>query len=97
MINPASHNGQRGVAKDSGPPHPHYAFDLRNTMESTTVPAVSQLQGVTTTEAQMTVLPANPAAKSGPGKLDLTQMESPKKLSEFRLEDLTIDGICGVY
>lgn len=30
-------------------------------------------------------------------KLDLRGMAPPVKLAEARLEDLTIDGICGVY
>ncbi len=42
--------------------------------------------------------PAAPqAAPAGARKLDLRGMEPPAKLSEARLEDLTIDGICGVY
>jgi len=30
-------------------------------------------------------------------KLDLRGLPAPVKLAEARLEDLTIDGICGVY
>jgi mycofactocin precursor len=30
-------------------------------------------------------------------KLDLNALEAPMKLAEARLEDFTIDGICGVY
>lgn len=40
---------------------------------------------------------ATEAAPEGPRKLDLRGMAPPAKLSEVRLEDLTIDGICGVY
>ena len=29
--------------------------------------------------------------------LDLSRMEPPRRLAEARLEDVTIDGICGVY
>lgn len=30
-------------------------------------------------------------------RLDLTGMSEPENLEEVRLEELTIDGICGVY
>jgi len=30
-------------------------------------------------------------------KLDLSQLSPPKPLEELRLEEVTIDGICGVY
>ena len=30
-------------------------------------------------------------------KLDLSRMSAPENLEEVRLEELTIDGICGVY
>ena len=30
-------------------------------------------------------------------QLDLSRMEPPKKLATARLEEMTIDGICGVY
>ena len=30
-------------------------------------------------------------------RLDLSHMEPPKRLAEARLEEVTIDGICGVY
>jgi mycofactocin precursor len=36
-------------------------------------------------------------AAAAPRKLDLSGMAPPVKLREARLEDLTIDGICGVY
>lgn len=39
---------------------------------------------------------AQPAATAAP-KLDLSRMEPPKRLAEARLEEVTIDGICGVY
>jgi len=38
-----------------------------------------------------------PLAPLRGGKLDLRGMPAPVKLAESRLEDLTIDGICGVY
>ena len=43
-----------------------------------------------------TALPATHTVPE-PRKLDLSGMAPPMKLSEARLEDLTIDGICGVY
>jgi mycofactocin precursor len=30
-------------------------------------------------------------------RLDLSALEPPRQLDELRLEDVTIDGICGVY
>jgi mycofactocin precursor len=44
-----------------------------------------------TSSSMRTVTPATSA------KLDLRGMEPPKILSQARIEDLTIDGICGVY
>jgi mycofactocin precursor len=41
-----------------------------------------------------------PAGESQPGqppRLDLSRMEPPRRLAEARLEEVTIDGICGVY
>ena len=32
-----------------------------------------------------------------PKKLDLSRMSPPDNLEEARLEEITIDGICGVY
>lgn len=32
-----------------------------------------------------------------PARLDLSHMAPPEDLDEVRLEELTIDGICGVY
>lgn len=41
---------------------------------------------------------ARPAAPEAPAeRLDLSRMEPPKRLAEARLEEVTIDGICGVY
>jgi hypothetical protein len=37
------------------------------------------------------------AAPSAPRKLDLTGMAAPGDLKAARLEEFTIDGICGVY
>jgi len=36
-------------------------------------------------------------SNSVPRKLDLTGMAAPGDLSAARLEEFTIDGICGVY
>jgi mycofactocin precursor len=30
-------------------------------------------------------------------RLDLSRLEPPRRLAEARLEEVTIDGICGVY
>ena len=32
-----------------------------------------------------------------PGKLDLSRVAPPANLESFELEEITIDGICGVY
>jgi len=40
---------------------------------------------------------AVPGVAQAKRPLDLRGMAPPLKLSEARLEDLTIDGICGVY
>jgi len=38
------------------------------------------------------------AEAAQPGtRLDLSRMEPPRRLAEARLEEVTIDGICGVY
>jgi mycofactocin precursor len=37
------------------------------------------------------------AAAAQPPRLDLSAMEPPRRLAEARLEEVTIDGICGVY
>ncbi len=36
-------------------------------------------------------------APGRPRKLDLSRMSPPENLEETRLEEITIDGICGVY
>jgi mycofactocin precursor len=42
--------------------------------------------------------PENTSPKnSPPKKLDLSRMSPPENLEEVRLEEFTIDGICGVY
>lgn len=41
--------------------------------------------------------PVNPGTAKLPPKLDLSRMAPPKDLENTRLEELTIDGICGVY
>jgi mycofactocin precursor len=47
--------------------------------------------------APVAYAPVASAPAAVPRKLDLDGLEPPRKLSEARLEDLTIDGICGVY
>jgi len=43
-------------------------------------------------------LPGAPSATpSAVPALDLSRLEPPRRLAEARLEDVTIDGICGVY
>ncbi len=48
-----------------------------------------------TTQAEE--IPAVTDAPSQAEKLDLSQLSPPKPLEELRLEEVTIDGICGVY
>ncbi len=48
-----------------------------------------------TTKAQE--IPALTDAPSQAKKLDLSKLSPPKPLEELRLEEVTIDGICGVY
>lgn len=40
---------------------------------------------------------ATQPAQEGAPRLDLSRMEPPRRLEEARLEEVTIDGICGVY
>jgi mycofactocin precursor len=42
-------------------------------------------------------LDETPAGIVAPPRLDLSALEPPRQLDELRLEDVTIDGICGVY
>lgn len=39
---------------------------------------------------------ANPAPEAKP-KLDLSRLDPPAHLEEVSVEEITIDGICGVY
>lgn len=39
----------------------------------------------------------NPPQDTIPKKLDLSHLSPPLKLEEVVLEEITIDGICGVY
>ena len=42
--------------------------------------------------------PGAPApGETAEGKLDLSGLEPPADLSESSIEEVTIDGICGVY
>jgi mycofactocin precursor len=52
------------------------------------------------TQAAPTSAPEpRPGGASAPAAplLDLSHMEPPRRLKEARLEEVTIDGICGVY
>lgn len=60
------------------------------------VPALGSLEGLRPEDVRRRQS-APGAAPEAARKLDLRGMEPPAKLSEVRLEDLTIDGICGVY
>lgn len=43
---------------------------------------------------------AGPPAAAAPArrrKLDLSRIDPPENLEELRVEELSIDGICGVY
>jgi len=50
-------------------------------------------------EASLATVPAprEAARPAAARRLDWRGLEPPKQLAEARLEDLTIDGICGVY
>jgi mycofactocin precursor len=48
-------------------------------------------------QAPAAQVPAAPDAAPVPQPLDLSRLEPPRKLAEARLEEVTIDGICGVY
>ena len=37
------------------------------------------------------------AGAKAPRKLDLSRLEAPDSLEECSVEEMTIDGICGVY
>ena len=39
----------------------------------------------------------SPTVAAPAPRLDLSALEPPRQLDELRLEDVTIDGICGVY
>jgi len=41
--------------------------------------------------------PAGENTRAAEALLDLSGMEPPRSLDQVRLEELTIDGICGVY
>ena len=38
-----------------------------------------------------------PSVPSKPRKLDLSRIAPPENLESIRVEELSIDGICGVY
>ena len=65
----------------------------------TVAPDLASVEGLrpVQTASRESVPPAHPVKANGPAKLDLRGMEPPRNLSEVRFEDLTIDGICGVY
>ena len=74
-------------------------------MDIRTIPsAASRESSPAAAPAALHGLPASPVEgipaagpTAAPRPLDLRGMAPPVKLSEARLEDLTIDGICGVY
>ena len=37
------------------------------------------------------------AGKAQPERLDLSRLSPPEDLEKLKLEEMTIDGICGVY
>ena len=41
--------------------------------------------------------PGTPLEASAAPRLDLSRLEPPRNLAAARLEEMTIDGICGVY
>jgi mycofactocin precursor len=64
---------------------------------ATPTPVSSPGFGHSTRPLESSVRGTTPVAPLRGGKLDLRSMPAPVKLAESRLEDLTIDGICGVY
>ena len=50
-----------------------------------------------------TPVPSGPSTAEAPAAgapavvLDISRLEPPRDLEQVRLEELTIDGICGVY
>ena len=67
-------------------------------MEQLPTPALTPVT-VAAESAPVTMDAACPACGpvSAPRKLDLTGMAAPGDLRAARLEEFTIDGICGVY
>jgi mycofactocin precursor len=59
---------------------------------SPAVPAEAQTEAQTAARADSP--PQTPPAAP---RLDLSRLEPPRRLAEARLEEVTIDGICGVY
>jgi mycofactocin precursor len=68
-------------------------------MEPTALPTPAPaLARAMQSPAPADVRPAAPhAAPLTAPMLDLSRMEPPRRLAEARLEEVTIDGICGVY
>jgi len=48
-------------------------------------------------ESNPAVKPPEPPAEPVPPALDLSHLPPPRELEAVRVEELTIDGICGVY
>ena len=66
-------------------------------MHSNIESQVQAMENPVRQEAENTTA-AGQAAQGAPrGKLDLSGLEPPADLSECSMEEVTIDGICGVY
>ena len=60
--------------------------------------SINQSQQSTTPETGGETIAAGKAAGAkAPRKLDLSRLEAPDALEECSVEEMTIDGICGVY
>lgn len=64
-------------------------------MESTTTPP--HQTSATTDSGTLAALGTPGAETPEVKKLDLSKLSPPDKLEGARLEEITIDGICGVY
>jgi len=61
------------------------------------LPAADPSRAVQSPESHAHPVQSRPEVPPASRKLDLRDLPAPVKLAEARLEDLTIDGICGVY
>jgi mycofactocin precursor len=72
-------------------------MDIRTRFSAPTPEPVATVPAAALQARSAAADPASSGNPPAPRPLDLRGMAPPAKLSEARLEDLTIDGICGVY